>query len=162
MANRNLGVPIGLADTLRTIAEEGTAALQAARQVIVNGKNYSYDAFRGTGSEMRSLVNMAKNSQAATLLALKSLGTVFQGFVWVISFWNCVEHGFSKRSVIQLDVAAAIVLLAPLAPVAMAAFAALVTILDVTGVRNLSTRMRQRWFEFSEPPRRRTTSASVG
>jgi hypothetical protein len=27
--------------------------------------------------------------------------------------------------------------------------------------RNLSTRMRQRWFEFSEPPRRRTTSASV-
>ena len=29
-------------------------------------------------------------------------------------------------------------------------------------LRNLSTRMRQRWFEFSEPPRRRTTSASVG
>jgi hypothetical protein len=29
-------------------------------------------------------------------------------------------------------------------------------------LRNLSTRMRQRWFEFSEPARRRTTSASVG
>jgi hypothetical protein len=28
-------------------------------------------------------------------------------------------------------------------------------------LRNLSTRMRQRWFEFSEPPRRRATSASV-
>ena len=28
--------------------------------------------------------------------------------------------------------------------------------------RNLSTRVRQRWFEFSEPPRRRTTSAWVG
>jgi hypothetical protein len=29
-------------------------------------------------------------------------------------------------------------------------------------LRNLSTRMRQRSFEFSEPPRRRTTSALVG
>jgi hypothetical protein len=28
--------------------------------------------------------------------------------------------------------------------------------------RNLSTRVRQRWFEFSEPPRRRATSAWVG
>ena len=31
----------------------------------------------------------------------------------------------------------------------------------VTG-RNLSTRMRQRWFEFSESPRRRATPAVVG
>jgi hypothetical protein len=28
--------------------------------------------------------------------------------------------------------------------------------------RNLSTKMRQRWFEFSESPRRRATSAWVG
>ena len=32
---------------------------------------------------------------------------------------------------------------------------------DAAG-RNLSTRMRQRWVEFSESPRRRATSASVG
>jgi hypothetical protein len=33
---------------------------------------------------------------------------------------------------------------------------------DGNACRNLSTRMRQRWFEFSEPPRRRATPALVG
>ena len=33
---------------------------------------------------------------------------------------------------------------------------------ELDGVRNLSTRVRQRRFEFSEPPRRRATSAWVG
>jgi hypothetical protein len=30
------------------------------------------------------------------------------------------------------------------------------------GARNLSTRMRQQWFEFSESPRRRSAPALVG
>jgi hypothetical protein len=33
---------------------------------------------------------------------------------------------------------------------------------NALAVRNLSTRVRQRWVEFSEPSRRRATSAWVG
>jgi RHS repeat-associated protein len=134
-ANRHFGLPIALSDLFRTLAEEGNKELQEARQVLVNGRPYSYDAFKGEGSEMRSLVNTAKNSQAATLRGLKSLGHFFQAFVWGISIWNCFEHGFSKRSIVQLDVAAGFLLLTPImAPVAVAALAATLIIMDATGI----------------------------
>ena len=131
--NANLGVPVALADAFRTIAEEGVKDLKAAGKVLVNGAIYSRDAFRGTGSEVRSLVQVAKNSQAGQLSALKSLGHVFQGFVLLLSVWNCGEHDFSVRSLVQSGVAIGLMLAAPLAPVAVAAVAAVLTFLDVTG-----------------------------